>query len=587
MNRFADLAQYFQARVSALMTKNENQIFMVLTLVIGATVGLVIVGFIVITDSLEQMLYKEDSDSWRLLLTPILATLIAGVLIFRFFPEARGSGVPQTKATMFAVRAFKPMRSAMGKFIVSSLTLASGVTLGREGPSVQIGGGLAVAIGRFFGFTGKRIQMLVPVGAAAALAAAFNTPIAAVLFALEEIAGNLHAPILGSIVISAATSWLVLRMLLGDEPLFAVPDYEIVHPTEFLIYALLGIIGGFVSVLFVKGMLYLREHFLKMPRKTLWLQPAVGGLLVGVLAVALPGIFHFGYRTVGEALNGELPLIQMAVLVLLSVCATSVCYASGNAGGIFGPSLFIGAMVGGTVGSLANTFFPDYTATSGAYALVGMGTTFAGILRVPMVSVIMIFEITQNYTIIVPLMISNLISFFVSLRLQRKPIYEALALQEGIHLPTSESTKRHLQVRVAMRPPHETFTPDMTIQTCLDRAGHSSWRAWPVIGKDGLWGIVSLQELEIAHEQSGGDVRVSNLLDSQVFPHLHTDHSLDLALERMGKTGYDLLPVVSRTNVHDIEGVCSIVDVLRAFGVHGENRFDSEKSSVGSVGTSS
>jgi len=570
MSRFTDVTHRVQDRVRDLMAQNENQVFMALTLVIGALVGLVVVAFIVVTDTLEQALYEDQGERWRLLVTPIVATLIAGFLLYRFFPDARGSGVPQTKAAMFARRGLIPLRTAVGKFIASSLTLAGGIALGREGPSVQIGGGLASAIGRGLGLKGERIQMLVPVGAAAALAAAFNTPIAAVLFALEEIMGNLHAPILGSVVISAATSWLVLRLLLGDEPLFAVPDYEVVHPSEFVVYALLGVVGGLVSVAFVKGMLWLRERFLKMPRQTRWLQPAAGGLVVGVLAFGLPGIFRFGYHTVGEALNGELPLAQMAVLVVLSVFATSVCYASGNAGGVFGPSLFIGSMVGGSIGSLVNTYFPEVTAGPGAYALVGMGTTFAGILRVPMVSVIMIFEITQNYTIIVPLMISNLISFFVSYRLQRTPLYEALALQEGIHLPTSESSKRHLEVRLAMRPPHESFDAELTIGDCLERAGHSSMRAWPVTDKSGVWGVISLAQLEKAQDDAKGDAKVGSLLDSHVFPHLHADHSLDLALERMGKAGYDLLPVVSRANVHEMEGVCSLLDVLRAFGVHGQ-----------------
>ncbi len=226
-------------------------------------------------------------------------------------------------------------------------------------------------------------------------------------------------------------------------------------------------------------------------------------------------------------------------------------------------------MVGGTVGSVAHSYFPDYVASSGAYALVGMGTAFAGILRVPMVSVIMIFEITQNYTIIVPLMISNLISFFVSYRLQRVPIYEALALQEGIHLPTSESAKRHLQVRLAMRPPHESFTMDMTVTDCLDRAGHSGQRAWPVLDKSGVWGVVSLVQLEKALDEDRGESKVGMLLEGRKFPHLHADHSLDLALERMGSSGCDLLPVVSRANVHEMEGVCTLLEVLRAFGVHG------------------
>jgi CIC family chloride channel protein len=328
-------------------------------------------------------------------------------------------------------------------------------------------------------------------------------------------------------------------------------------------------VGGLVSVVLVKLILKFRERFLKMPLKTRWFQPAVGGLTVGVFAYLLPGYFRFGYGAVGEALNGDMALTQMVVLMVLGVFAIAVCYASGNSGGIFGPSLFVGAMVGGIVGSIAHMQFPAFTAGPGAYALVGMGTAFAGVLRVPMVSVIMIFEITQDYAIIVPLMISNLISFIVSYRLQREPIYEALALQEGIHLPTSESAKRHLEVRLAMRPPRETFTTDMSVATCLDRAGHSSLRAWPVVDKSGVWGVVSLSQLQKALNGDKGQTKVGSLLDGRTFPHLHADHSLDLALERMGKTGFDLLPVVSRANVHEMEGVCSLLDVLRAFGVRG------------------
>ncbi|HSF16669.1 MAG TPA: chloride channel protein [Vicinamibacteria bacterium] len=571
MSRITQWTHRVQERIRELMIRNENQVFLVLTLVIGAVVGLVIVSFIAVTDSIEAALYAEGGPRWRLLVTPILATLIVGYLLYRFFPDARGSGVPQTKAALFARQGHISFRTTVGKFVTSAMTLASGIALGREGPSVQIGGGIASVMGRHLGLPQEKLQMLVPVGAAAALAAAFNTPIAAVLFALEEIMGNLHAPILGSVVISAATSWLVLRLFLGDEPLFHVPEYEVVHPSEFIVYAVLGVVGGLVSVAFVKMMLRLRERFLRMPRKTRWIQPAAGGLVVGVLAFSLPGVFRFGYHTVGQALNGQLDWTHMVILMALSLVATAVCYASGNAGGIFGPSLFIGAMVGGTVGSLAHAQFPAHTATPGAYALVGMGTAFAGILRVPMVSVIMIFEITHDYAIIVPLMISNLISFFVSYRLQRQPIYEALALQDGIHLPHSESAKRHLQVRIAMRPPRETFTTDMTIAECIERAGHSSLRAWPVMDRNGVSGVVSLSQLERALDEERADAKVTVLLDGRTFAHLHADHSLDLALERMGATGYDLLPVVSRANIHDLEGVCSLLDVLRAFGVRGQH----------------
>jgi chloride channel protein, CIC family len=569
LSRAAEWTGKLQDRVRELSARNENQVFLALTLVIGGVVGMLVVTFIAVTDGLTRFIYGPSAPNWERLVIPIVTTLVVGYLLYRFFPEARGSGVPQTKAALFARQGYISLRTVLGKFLCAAPTLASGIALGREGPSVQMGAGLASLLGRTLGLPREKIQMLVPVGAAAALAAAFNTPIAAVLFSLEEIMGNLHAPILGSVVISAATSWMVLRIFLGNEPLFHVPTYEVVHPAEFVIYAVLGVVGGLVSVVLVKAILGIREKFLNMPIRTRWAQPAAGGLVVGVFAFLLPGFFRFGYGAVGEALNGEMSLTQMAVLMVLGVFAIAVCYASGNSGGIFGPSLFVGAMVGGVVGSVAHMQFPEYTATPGAYALVGMGTAFAGVLRVPMVSVIMIFEITHDYAIIVPLMISNLISFIVSYRLQREPIYEALAMQEGIHLPTSESAKRHLEVRLAMRPPRETFTTDMTIATCLERAGHSSLRAWPVVDKNGVWGVVSLTQLQKALDGNKGQTKVGSLLDGRAFPHLHADHSLDLALERMGKTGYDLLPVVSRANVHEMEGVCSLLDVLRAFGVRG------------------
>jgi CIC family chloride channel protein len=360
--------------------------------------------------------------------------------------------------------------------------------------------------------------------------------------------------------------------MLGDEPLFHVPEYQLVHPVEFGIYALLGVIGGLVSVVFVKTLLRMREWFLSLPRSTRWLQPTAGGLVVGILALFVPAVLGVGYDFVGNALNGTMAIQVMAILVVLKLVAVVTSYASGNAGGIFGPSLFIGAMVGGTMGSVAHFLAPELTATPGAYALVGMGTAFAGILRVPMTSVIMIFELTQDYHIIVPLMISNLISFFVSYRLQRQPIYEALALQDGIHLPGVETGKIHLQVRLAMHAPTEVLSPETTVGEALERGGRSSLSAWPLADERGVWGVVSLVQLDNASVEGHREKKIGDLVDSRRFPHVHADHSLDLALERMGATGFDLLPVVSRANVHDLEGVVSLLDVLRAFGVRERHR---------------
>ncbi len=452
--------------------EREDQVFLLLTLVIGVLTGLAVVAFILLTERLGMRLYPVGSAAWRRVLIPVLGSLGMGYLLYRYFPDARGSGIPQTKAALFAREGRITPSTALGKFFCTAATLASGIPLGREGPSVQVGAGIASVLGRYLGLSSERVKALLPVGASAAIAAAFNTPLATVVFSLEEITGDLHAPILGSVVLASATSWVVLRLMLGNHPLFHVPQYELAHPLEFGIYAVLGVAGGLVSVVFTKVLLRTREWFMSLPKRTVWLQPAAGGVLVGVMALFVPQVLGVGYGYVGDALNGRMALGIMALLVILKLFAVTTCYGSGNAGGIFGPSLFIGAMLGGTVGGIAHHLLPQYTASAGAYALVGMGTLFAGIIRAPMTSVLMIFETTQDYAVIVPLMISNLVSFFISARLQREPIYDVLALQDGIHLPSAATRQQRggRQVGQVMRLPSDTLPAAMSISDALQLA---------------------------------------------------------------------------------------------------------------------
>src|SRR5499427_151360 len=467
---------------AAILRDREDQVFLALTLVIGALVGLAVVAFILLTERFGNQLYPAGGMGLRRLLVPVAGSLAMGYLLYRYFPDARGSGVPQTKAALYAREGNISLTTVIGKFFCTSATLASGIPLGREGPAVQVGAGIASVLGRWLGLRPERVKALIPIGATAAVAAAFNTPLAAVLFALEEVVGDLHAPVLGSVVLASATSWAMLRLLLGNNPLFQVPQYQLVNPVEFGIYAVLGVAGGLVSVGFTKLLLGMRARFLKFPRKTLWFQPAAGGVMVGIMGWFVPQLLGVGYKHVGEALNGGLALKLMALLLVLKLVAVATCYGSGNAGGIFGPSLFLGAMLGGVVGDLANHFFPNTVGTPGAYALVGMGTAFAGIVRAPMTSVVMIFEITRDYAVIVPLMISNLVSFFISAKLQRKPIYEELAQQDGIHLPAAEPRQQggQRQVAQAMRLAIEVLRAGMTVQEATEWASNNPAHAWVV-----------------------------------------------------------------------------------------------------------
>ena len=351
---------------------------------------------------------------------------------------------------------------------------------------------------------------------------------------------------------------------------------------EFAVYAVLGVVGGLVSVAFTKLLLGMRERFLRFPKKTVWFQPVVGGLLVGLIGWLVPQVLGVGYGYVGDALNGRMALKLMALLVVLKLLGACTSYASGNAGGIFGPSLFIGAMLGGTVGSVAHHLLPTYTATPGAYALVGMGAAFAGIVRAPMTSVLMILETTRDYAVIVPLMISNLVSFFISSRLQREPIYTALAIQDGIHLPAGEPRRQHAQRQViqAMRAPTEVLPAQVTVGAALERVASSTFRAWPVTDRRGVIGVVSVARLERAWGEGAAGVRLADLVDARSFPHVHADQALDLVLERMGATDLELLPVVSRADMNKLEGVITLSDLLEAFGVPSAGRRSSSARDV-------
>jgi CIC family chloride channel protein len=512
------------------LRRHEDSLLLVVTLLVGAGVGLVVVAFILVTERLGSNLYPAEAAPWRRLVVPVAGALISGWLLVRHFPEARGSGIPQTKAVLFLERGYINLRTAVGKFVCSSISLASGISLGREGPTVHVGAGVASVLGRRLGLRPQRVQALIPVGTSAAVAAAFNTPIAGVLFTLEEILGDLHARVIGSVVISAATSWAVLNLLLGDEPLFHVPAYQLVHPLELPLYAFLGLAGGFVSVLFVKLLLWLRDRFKRLPRWSLALQPAAGGLVVGVFGWFVPEVLGVGYGHVGDALNGRLMFGTMALLLVLKVAATAACYGSGNAGGIFGPSLFIGAMLGGSVGSVAHSWLPDVTGSPGAYALVGMGTAFAGIVRAPMTSVIMIFEITRDYTIIVPVMIANLLSYFVSHRLQPRPVYEALLDQDGIKLPPSRTISGLPSVQRVMRPATDEEGRAADGPRNADDRGHC----------------------------------------------VYTDDPLDVALRRMGENDVQRLDVVSRDDPARRVGTLELGDLPKAYCGRGAARPASE-----------
>jgi chloride channel protein, CIC family len=533
----------------------ENHIFLALTILIGVLAGLAAVLFTLAIRGTTYLLFGIAPSYLRYILVPTLMSLFTGFLLVKFFPDARGSGVPQTEAAYHLNQGNIPLRTAFGKFLTGALCIGSGHSMGREGPSVQIGAGIGSSIGRWFHLSPARLQSLVPVAAAAALAAAFNTPVAAVIFALEEIIGDMNAALIGSTVVASVASVIVERSILGNSPIFHVPAYHLVHPAELIAYLVLGIAGGIVSLAFCKGLLASRAFFLRMPKWSKILQPAMGGLIIGVILIFFPQVMGVGYQYVDQAMNGGLLLKTMLLLCLAKLVATIVSYSSGNAGGIFAPSLYLGAMAGGTVGVLMHRFAPFPTGDPGAYALVGMGTLFAGIIRAPMTSVFMIFELTQDYQVLVPLMIANMISFLISKRYQRVPLYHALLEQENIHMPqpgTHQATGLW-RARDIMTQEFTMISPETSIQQAAMITAKSDAQSF-LVGSDGIYsGLLTRDQLERALKSGDAEAPIRTIVRDS-FAHTHPDHRLEIVLERLAKNP-GLLPVVSRTQVNRVEGV--------------------------------
>jgi len=558
--------RYWRLRGLVQLQFREERFFLVLSIFIGIFSGLAVVCFRLAIDFNRLWLLGPtlQPHGLRVVLAPTLAGLVVAILVIHGFPAVRGSGVNQTKAALYIYNGFIPFRTAVGKFITSSIAIGAGHSLGPEDPSLQIGASLASALGRRLDLSRQRLRLIAPVGAAAGLAAAFNAPISAVLFVIEEVIGRWSAGILGAVVLSAVSSVVVMRFFLGSEPMFRIPPVTLIRPQELLAYAVLGIVGGLAAIVFARAIGFLRPRLRALPHWTQYVQPAIAGLAIGVIGyVGAPQVMGAGYEFIDQAMHNQFTWKMLGILAGLKIVSTTLSFVAGTPGGMFAPTLFIGAMLGGAVGGVEHMLFPHLAGSIATYCLVGMGVLFAGFLRAPMTSVFMVLEVSGNYSIIIPVMVANTIAYLISRTLQPVPIFDLLTRQDGIELPSLEEQREETVLRVedAMhQPAGPVLNSEETVEQAYQRAKDSAAVAFVVQMKPAGWGCVTREAVMKLHGEGKGEFTLGSVLPTRRIAYLHPDLPLDAALRYLHEC--PLLPVLNRADFRKLEGVISQQDVL-------------------------
>lgn len=545
----------------------EEQIFLVLAVVIGVFAGLAVVCFrVAIEWSRILLLGSALRPGWpTVVLVPTVVGFAVALLTFRIFPRIRGSGVAHTKAAVYIYDGYIPFSTVVGKFTTCSIAIGSGQSLGPEDPSLQIGAGLASAFGRRLRLSRARIRLIAPLGAAAGLAAAFNSPITAVVFVIEEVLGTWSAGVLGAVVLSAASAAIIAQLFLGHDPLFRVPPFAINDPLELVPYAVLGVVGGLFGLAFTRTVLPARARMLTWPSWTRYFLPAAAGFLVGCIGLVLPEVLGAGYHAIDHAMHDEYTWQLLAALACAKLVATGISFLSGTPGGLFAPTLFMGAMLGGAVGAATREIAPDLVASTGSFALVGMGTLFAGMLRVPLTAVFMIVEISGNYSIVIAVLVSNVIAYVVSRRFQPRGLFESVAEQDGLLLPSMEEVREQpvLRVEDAMRGGASVvLLGEMTIADAVRWMERSGERNFLVRTGSG-WSALSRERLTEAGKGDTTGAELRTLAGLEAVPSLYPDQSLESALRLL--SGRPMLPVVHRADRSRLEGVMALDDLLNAY----------------------
>jgi len=561
---------------------NEIVFGLSLSILVGAIAGLGAVVFRWLISSFESLFFGGGANylgflgQYYIILLPAVGGLIVGLLVHFGAREAKGHGVPEVmEAVAVGGGRIRP-RVAVVKSLASSICIGSGGSVGREGPIVQIGSSFGSAIGQWLGLPAGWLRTLVACGAAGGISATFNTPIGGVFFAMEIILGRFITPRFGYVVISSVVANFVAHAFLGSQPSFDIVPYSMVSYWELLPYVLLGVLAALAAAAFIR-LLYKCEDIFDAWHIPEYLKPAIGGIGIGLiglysydlLGVGYGDVFWVSSMSVNQALLGNIALQSLIILVVLKIIATSLTLGSGGSGGIFAPSLFIGAMLGGGLGSVAHFLFPSYVASSGAYALVGMAAVFAGAARAPITAIIMLFEMTRDYMIILPLMIAVVISVVISRSLSRESIYSLKLVRRGVDINQlyQASPLGEVTVGRAMTRDFPTVPPTMLVSELVKKLRKTGHHGFPVVNKKGEFiGVVTFSDVEAAVPKGGPSSLTVGDIASKSVVVAYPDEYIHDVFVKLGTRDVGRIPVVDRNNPKRLLGVLRRHDVVVAYG---------------------
>lgn len=516
----------------------------------------------------DILTFHQSIPIYVKILIPALGGLIVGPLIYFGAREAKGHGVPEVMEAVALKGGRIRARVAIVKIIASGISIGSGGSVGREGPIVQIGSSIGSSLSQLLKAPSLRQRTFVGCGAAAGIAATFNAPIAGALFAAEVILGDFGISTFSPVVLSSVTATTISRHYLGDFPAFIIPTYKVVSLWEFLFYPLLGIVSGLVALLFIVTLYKFEDSFEKMKIPE-YLQPALGGLILGFIFLKFPYVFGVGYGSINMSLKNELSAVLLISLVFIKILATSLTIGSGGSGGIFAPSLFIGAMTGGFFGWGVHTMFPRITADPGAYALVAMGAVVAGTTHAPITAIIIIFEMTTTYHIILPLMFACMISTIVTTSLKNGSIYTIKLARRGVELfqGWEQSILQAIKVRDIMRDHVVTVHEGMPLGQVIECLKMQDVSYLHMVNNNGeLTGVISFRDIRsVMQEEALKNLIIAKDVATVNLVTIHPSDSILAALQEMGSRGISQLPVVMEDDGRKVVGTVSQRDVLSAY----------------------